>query len=287
MQAMERACEAPIGVFDSGLGGLTVLRELLRELPDERYIYFGDTGNCPYGVRPVEQIQHLSLAGSRFLIERGAKLIVVACNTVSVNARTVLREAYPSIPFVVVVPAVKPAAAMTRTGKVGVAATEASARGDYLQTLVREHARGVRVLAVGCPDLVRLAESGLLEGSVVEGAIRGYLQPMLEAGIDVLVLGCTHFPAQRAAFQRVVGSGVAVIDSGAAIARQARRVLLGEDLLATPVISPLDVPRPLLAGDEFWTSGDTGTFARVASAILGEDVSACYTPDMARSPTMR
>jgi glutamate racemase len=277
---MVRDPSAPIGVFDSGMGGLTVLRELLRELPGERYSYFGDTGNCPYGVRSVEQIQRLSLAAAHFLIERGAKLIVVACNTASVSARAELRATYRDIAFVVVVPAVKPAAAMTRTGKVGVAATEASARGDYLKTLIRDHAHGVRVLAAGCPDLVRLAEVGLLDGPVVEQAIRGYIQPMLEAGIDVLVLGCTHFPAQRAAFERVAGPTVAVIDSGAAIARQVRRVLAEASQLADSNTEVGASPRALAPDDEFWTSGDVDTFERVATAILGESVRATHVPGM-------
>jgi glutamate racemase len=276
---MERARQAPIGVFDSGMGGLTVLRELLRELPGERYIYFGDTGNCPYGVRSVEQIQQLSLAAARFLIERAAKIIVVACNTASVSARTELRATF-DLPFVVVVPAVKPAAAMTRTGRIGVAATEASARGDYLRTLIREHAQGVQVQAAGCPDLVRLVEAGLLEGPLVEEAIRGYIQPMLDAGIDVLVLGCTHFPAQRPAFERVVGPGVAVIDSGAAIARQTRRVLAKDGHLALPDSGPLAAPRALSDTDEFWCSGDVASFERTAGAILGEPISARHAGGM-------
>ncbi|MBF6590767.1 MAG: glutamate racemase [Ktedonobacterales bacterium] len=270
---MASAREAPIGVFDSGVGGLTVLRELLRELPDERYLYFGDTGNCPYGVRSVDQIQRLSLTAAHFLVERQAKLVVVACNTASVSARTQLRAAFP-VPFVVVVPAIKPAAAMTYSGHVGIAATEASARGDYLRTLVREHARGVDVLAVGCPQLVRLAEAGVLTGPDVEAAIRESIQPMLDAGIDVLVLGCTHFPAMRDAFERVVGPAVRVIDSGAAIARQARRVLDRAGLLAPSTTGPLATPRPLTAEDTLWCSGDLPAFERAASAILDAPVRA-------------
>ncbi len=275
----------PIGVFNSGLGGLTVLRELLRELPSERYCYFADTGNCPYGVRSVEQIQRLSLVVAQFLVERGAKLVVVACNTASVNARAEMRAAFPEVPFVVVVPAVKPAAAMTRTGIIGIAATEASARGDYLRTLIQEHAQGVRVLAVGCPDLVRLVEAGRLEGTEVEAAIHGYIQPMLDAGIDVLVLGCTHFPAQRAAFERVVGPHVAMINSGAAIARQSRRVLERNHLLAAPDGGPLEAPRALSAGDEFWTSGDADAFARIAETLLGQSVRARHVPGMLLPPS--
>src|SRR5215471_4803378 len=133
---------APIGVFDSGVGGLTILRDLLRELPAERYIYFGDTGNCPYGVRAEPEIQTLAISAMRLLLDRDAKIVIVACNTASVSALAALRGAYPDTPFVGVVPAIKPAAARTRSGRVGIAATEASAHGDYLKRLVAEHADG-------------------------------------------------------------------------------------------------------------------------------------------------
>jgi glutamate racemase len=270
----ERA--APIGVFDSGVGGLTILRELLRELPDERYVYFGDTGNCPYGVRTEEEIQALSIAAARFLLERGAKIIVVACNTASVSALAALREA-SATPFVGVVPAVKPAAARTRVKRVGVAATEASASGGYLQRLIREHADGVEVLPVGCPRLVTLIEAGALDGPEVETTVREYIQPLLDRGIDTLVLGCTHFPAIRPVIERVVGPEVAVIDSGAAIARQTRRVLTEHGWLATERQS-LAEPRALSSGDEFWHSGDQAQFERVASVLMGEPMTARRAP---------
>lgn len=270
---------APVGVLDSGVGGLTILRELLRELPDERFFYFGDTGNCPYGVRPESEIQELAIAASRFLLERGVKEIVVACNTASVSALAALRATF-DVPFIGVVPAVKPAAKLTRSGKVGIASTEASARGDYLKRLVAEHANGVEVLAVGCPDLVLLAEAGMLDGPEVEAAVRGYVAPMLDQGIDTLVLGCTHFPAMRDVFTRVAGPAVEVIDSGAAIARQARRVLADRALLAPPASGPLEQPRAVRSTDEFWCSGDAEPFSRTASAILRQRISARNAPGM-------
>lgn len=273
---------APVGVFDSGVGGLTILKELLRELPDERFIYFGDTGNCPYGVRSVAEIQELSRNAARFLIERGAKIIVVACNTASVTALDHLRATFRDpveVPFIGVVPAVKPAAALTRAGRIGVAATEASARGDYLRQLIAQHANGVEVLAVGCPRLVLLAEAGVLDGPEAEAAIHEYIQPMLDAGIDTLVLGCTHFPAMHDAFARVAGPGVTVIDSGAAIARQARRVLSERKWLAAPG-NPADTPRALTSCDALWCSGDPNQFADVARAILGMPVEVHTAPEM-------
>lgn len=268
--------QAPVGVFDTGVGGLTILHEMLRELPDERFVYFGDTGNCPYGVRPEREIQALSIAAVRVLVDHGAKIIVVACNTASVSALKELREAF-TIPIVGVVPAVKPAAERTRVGRVGVAATEASARGDYLKRLIAEHANGTEVLAAGCPQLVTLVEAGQLDGPAVEAVVREYISPLLDAGIDELVLGCTHFPALRPVFERVAGPGVELIDSGAAIARQARRILERDDMLATAgphAGGAANAPRALGEGDLFLCSGPVASFEATASAILGQRIQA-------------
>ena len=274
--------EAPIGVFDTGVGGLTILRDLLRELPDERYLYFGDTGNCPYGVRTEDDIRRLALAIADFLAAQRVKLMVVACNTISVVALDALRAAHPNIPFVGVVPAVKPAARLTRVGRVGVASTEASARGDYLRRLIAEHAQGVAVSAVGCPRLVLLAEAAQLDGPVVEATIREDIAPLLANDIDVLVLGCTHFPAMRPAFERVVGPGVQVIDSGAAIARRARVILAERGLLANPMGAPAEAPRTPRPDDQFWRSGADGeSFDRVADALLGGRPRSHYARGMA------
>lgn len=273
--------DAPIGVFDTGVGGLTILRDLLRELPDERFIYFGDTGNCPYGVRPEDEIRRLALAIADFLAARHVKLMVVACNTISVVARKDLRNRYPAIPFVVTAPPVKPAAQMTRVGKIGVAATEASAQSSYLHSLVEEYAQGVEVFAVGCPRLVTLAESAQLDGPIVEQAIREYIAPMLAQGIDVLALGCTHFPAMRSTFERVAGPSVQVIDSGAAIARRTRYLLTEANLLAPPASEPAEAPRLPRATDAFWRSGSEGAaFDRVASVLLGAEVRSRHAEGM-------
>jgi len=286
-EARRPSADAPIGVFDTGVGGLTILRDLLRELPDERYIYFGDTGNCPYGVRPEHEIRQLALAIADFLAARQVKLMVVACNTISVVARSDLRARYPDIPFVVTAPPVKPAAQLTRVGKVGVAATEASAHSDYLHSLIAEHAQGVEVYAVGCPRLVLLAEAAQLEGPDVEATIREDIAPLLDAGIDVLALGCTHFPALRLAFERVVGPDVQVIDSGAAIARRARFLLTQADLLAAPASGPATEARLPDATDEFWRTDAEGVaFDHVASALLGVDVRSRYAAGMIVSPSV-
>lgn len=276
--------DAPVGVFDSGVGGLTVLRDLLRELPDERYVFFGDTGNCPYGVRPESEIIQLSLNGAAFLLGRGVKLIVVACNTASSAAIASLRVAHPEVKFIAVVPPVKPAVSMTRVGRVAVAATNSAARSEYLRGLIRQFAQGVEVYPVGCQSLVTLAEAGKLDGPEVEREIRRSIEPLLAKGIDVLSLGCTHFPAMRPVFERVVGPGVQVIDSGAAVALQTRRVLTQQGLLAAPDRGPAAEPRAPRPDDEFWRSGTDTAFERVASLLLGGSVEARYAADMLWPP---
>lgn len=264
-----KLAEAPIGVFDSGAGGLTILADLRAELPGERFIYLGDTAHCPYGVRSDEEITALTLECCRFLLTQGVKLIIIACNTASQAALSTLRATLPSLPFVGVVPAVKPAARLTRKGRIGIAATNQAAKAIYLRQLIDEFAGGIEAFAVGCPDLVTLVERGQFEGPEVEATVRQALQPVLAEDIDVLVLGCTHFPALRPVIERVAGPKVQVIDSGQAIARRTRSVLQSEGLFT---------PAALLSngggGLEIWSSGDSAAFSHIATHILGLPVQA-------------
>jgi glutamate racemase len=258
----------PIGVFDSGIGGLTVLRELLRELPDEQFIYFGDDAHCPFGPRPEHEVIALALAAAHWLVARDVKAIVVACNAASVSARAALRAAFPEIPIIVVVPAIKPAAALTRTGKIILAATARAINDRFTHSLIDTFAGDVEVISVACPGLVELVEAGILSGAEPERVLRDYLGPALADGADVVVLGCTHFPALRLPVEHVAGPGVAVIDSGAAVAHQTRHILATHNLLAS-------TPAPIPAA--FWTSGDPDRFARVASAVLGQPIAAQHS----------
>jgi glutamate racemase len=259
---------APIGVFDSGAGGLTILAALRRELPFENYIYFGDTARCPYGVRTDAEIVELTSRACRFLAEQGVKLIVIACNTASQAALTSLRATF-TLPFIGVVPAVKPAARATRRGRIGVAATNQAAKAIYLRQLIDEFAGGIRVFAVGCPELVTLVERGELAGSLVEEVVGHALNPLLQAEVDVIILGCTHFPALRPVIARVAGPGVQVIDSGAAIARRLHAVLDAEALVRR--VTPHDLYGEL----QLWCSGDPTAFSDVAAKILDYPVVAC------------
>lgn len=260
---------APIGVFDSGAGGLTILASLQQELPHENFIYLGDTANCPYGVRNDEEITALTLEACRTLLQRGVKLIVIACNTASQAALSTLRATLSEVPFIGVVPAVKPAARLTRKGRIGIAATNQAARAIYLRQLIDEFAGGIRAFAVGCPDLVTLVEQGKFDGPAVEQAVYEALQPVLREDIDVLVLGCTHFPALRAVIERIAGPKVQVIDSGQAIARRTRAVLQAQSMLAPGTL--LDRGGGQL---EIWCSGDPDAFSSVATTILGQPVQA-------------
>src|SRR5216684_5563333 len=185
--------EAPIGVFDSGAGGLTILSALRQELPYENYIYFGDTAHCPYGVRSDAEITELSIQVCRFLIEQGVKLIVVACNTASQAALNNLRATFTSVRFVGVVPAVKPAARATKKGRIGIAATNQAAKAIYLQQLIDEFAGGIQAYAVGCPEIVTLVEQGEFDGPGVEETVKQALQPIIREDVDVNVLRLTRY----------------------------------------------------------------------------------------------
>ena len=264
-----KQADTPIGVFDSGAGGLTILSALLKELPHERFIYLGDTVHCPYGARSDEEITELTLAACRFLLARGVKLIVIACNTASQAALSTLRATFPDLTFIGVVPAVKPAARMTRKGRIGIAATNQAAKAAYLRQLIDEFAGGIEASAVGCPDLVTLVEHGQFDGPEVEETVRRALQPVLTEDIDVLVLGCTHFPALQAVIERVAGPRVQVIDSGQAIARRTRSVLENAELLAS---GSGDEPKNKRL--EIWSSGDPAAFSSVATHILALPVQA-------------
>src|SRR5512146_1221758 len=215
----------PIGVFDSGVGGLSILRAMRSLLPEEPVIYFGDQGHIPYGSRSKEQIRDFSETITRFLLDKEAKLIVVACNTASAAALRYLRERLPATDFVGMEPAVKPAAEQTRTGVVGVLATPATFQGALYASVVERFAQGVELLKDTCPGLVRQIEAGDLDGPETRAILESALRPMLARNIDTVVLGCTHYPFVIDLIQEIVGDGVRVIDAAPAVARQAKRLL--------------------------------------------------------------
>lgn len=214
-----------IGVFDSGVGGLSVLRALRETLPDQALLYVADQAHVPYGLRELAEVRAFSEEITRYLLAQGAEMIVVACNTASAAALHHLRGHFPNTPFVGMEPAVKPAAECTASGVVGVLATQATFQGELYASVVERFAAGVTVLQDACPGLVAQIESGDLDGPVTRAILERALHPMLARGMDTVVMGCTHYPFVIPLIQSITGPGVRVIDPAPAVARQARRVL--------------------------------------------------------------
>ena len=213
-----------VGVFDSGVGGLSVLRELRAALPEEDLVYAADTAWCPYGPRSDGEIGERADALTRALLDQGADVVVVACNTATIAALDWLRERF-SVPFVGVEPAVKPAAAQTRSGVIGVLATVAALAGPRFRRLVEAHAGDRRVLSQPLPGLVERIEDGDLDGPETRAIVAAAVAPLVAGGADQIVLGCTHYPLIAPVIAEAAGPGATLVDSGAAVARQTARVL--------------------------------------------------------------
>jgi len=256
---MKRRPRRVIGVFDSGVGGLSVWREIAALMPHEDTVYVADQAHCPYGSRSLEEVRSLSEAIVRFLIDQGAKIVVVACNTASAAALYYLREHF-AVPIVGMEPAVKPAAEHTSTGKVGVMATPATFEGEPFARLMKRYASQVQVFQRVCPGLVELVEAGHLEGTVVEALLEECLGPLREADVDVLVLGCTHYPFLRRSIEGVLGCKIEIVDPAPAVARQVERVLTEQGRLADG---------PALGSHVLYSSGDLVSFKETAEMLVG------------------
>ncbi|MDR0211225.1 MAG: glutamate racemase [Pseudomonas putida] len=223
---------APVGVMDSGVGGLSVLAEIQRLLPNESLLYVADSGHVPYGEKSPDYIRQRLRHIAGFFREQGAKAMVLACNTATVAAVADLRELYPDWPLVGMEPAVKPAAAATRSGVVGVLATTGTLQSAKFAALLDRFANDVQVITQPCPGLVERIEAGDLDSPQLRQLLQGYVQPLLDAGCDTVILGCTHYPFLRTLLAGMVPADVAIIDTGAAVARQLQRLLAARDLLA-------------------------------------------------------
>lgn len=243
----------PIGVFDSGMGGLSVMQDIRALLPNESLIYAADAGSVPYGGRSASLIRDRSRALVQFLAATPVKAVVVACNTATAAAVPDLRRHWPSLPIIAMEPAVKPAVAATRSGVVGVLATEGTLGSDRFSGLVSQYAGSVRVLTRPCPGLVERVEQGDLDSPELDRLLAGYLQPLLEAGADTIILGCTHYPFLRERILLLAGRPLHLIDTGAAVARELRR-RLGASALLSPASAP--------AATAFWTTGDVAALER-------------------------
>lgn len=219
-----------IGVFDSGIGGLSVANAIFGLLPGASIHYYADTANVPYGPRSPAEIIQFSRSITRHLLDQGCQLIVVACNTATAAALDQLRREWPAIPFVGMEPAVKPAAQATRTGKVGVLATASTIESERYASLMHRYARHVQVWENPCVGLVPLIEQGALRSEGTRRLLEGILAPMLAEGMDTLVLGCTHYPFIRPLLEEIVGPDITIIDPAPAVARQVKRILQPEGI---------------------------------------------------------
>ncbi|MEW6039555.1 MAG: glutamate racemase [Pseudomonadota bacterium] len=235
----------PIGVFDSGVGGLSVLREIRAALPHENLVYVADSEHLPYGSKSVEYIERRALAVGRFLLGRGAKAIVVACNTATAAAITALRAEF-GVPVIGMEPGIKPAIALSKSRIVGVLATEGTLKSAKFRDLVSRTGEAVEVIAQACPGWVEQVERGELVGPATRDLVRRYTEPVLERGADTLVLGCTHYPFLGELIADVAGPEVSIVETGTAVARQLRRRLEADRLLAR---------RAGPGAEEFWSSG--------------------------------
>ena len=261
--------EPAIGVFDSGLGGLSVLREVVRLLPAESAIYVADSGHCPYGGKSAEAITARAAAITEFLLARGAKLIVVACNTATIAAVEYLRANY-DVSFVGMEPAVKPAVAATRSGVVGVLATGAALAGEKLHRLIDRHRGDVRIITQPCSGLVELVEAGELDSPRSRALLARYTEPLVAAGADTLVLGCTHYPFLRPVLAEMLGPGIILLDTGEAVARRVASLLDREGLRA---------PAGRNGAIEWWSSGDPTQMAATGSLLWGSAILAQRLPE--------
>lgn len=252
----------PVGIFDSGVGGLSVLRAMRDELPHEPFLYVADSRCAPYGNRTPAFITERAVTISEFLIDQGAKALVVACNTATAAAVDALRARY-TIPIVAIEPAVKPAAQRSRAHVVGVLATESTISSSKMGKLLVHNAEAATILVQPCPGLAEQVERGELESDATRALVAKYVRPIVDKGADTLVLGCTHYPFLRALIQEAAGAGVELIDPATAVARELRRRLERESELA-------DDHTP--GGERFWTTGTVDAVAPVVRKLWGKPV---------------
>lgn len=248
---------SPIGIFDSGVGGLAVLAEMAALLPGEDYLYYADSAHFPYGDRPAAEVRARAEAVTRDLLALGAKIIVAACNTATSAAIAHLRATF-DVPFIGMEPALKPAAERTLTGKVALLVTSATAQGEKLAALIDRHGAEVSVRVVAAPGLAERVEAGDLAGERTRALVRGYVAPAVAAGVDAIALGCTHYAFLRPAIEAEAGAGIAVLEPSAAVARQAARVLEERGLRN---------PRTAGGRVRYLTSGDEAAFAALRARL--------------------
>ena len=255
--------QSPIGIFDSGIGGLTVVREILRRLPDENFIYLGDTARVPYGTKSSQTVIKYSQSNSKFLISKGIKLLVVACNTASAVALPSLRWDF-ELPIIgVIEPGARKAVRITKTGKVGVIGTPSTIKSNAYKKAMENIAPEVKVYSKACPLFVPLAEEGWTDGEIAELTAKRYLEPLMESGIEVLILGCTHYPLLKSMIQKVMGDEVTLVDSAEETALEIERILKDNNISNESFSSNKR---------EFYLTDVSDTFIEIAGRFLGEKI---------------
>lgn len=267
-----------VGIFDSGIGGLSVWREIHKELPAQPLLYLADRGNHPYGSKPLLEVRELAERITRFLLAHGAQIIVVACNTASAAALYHLRAVFPEVPIIGMEPALKPAAEHTRSGRIGVLATAGTLSGEPYAGVMERFARGVKVFEQACPGLAEMIEHNRPTAEIRQ-KLEEWLRPMRDAEVDQLALACTHYPLILNLISEVAGAGIQVIDPSPAIARQVRRKLAECEKLQSAALPPAMCHSDRGGELTFWTTGNTtslqeavllhtGLSAPICSAVL-------------------
>lgn len=259
----------PIGIFDSGIGGLTVLKEIFRELPDERTIYLGDTARVPYGIRSAETVRRYSFENTEFLVAREVKALVVACNTVSAVSLDEIREKI-SIPVIgVIEPGARAAVKGTKNRRIGIIGTEATIRSDAYARVIRGIDRETSVTSLPCPLFVPLAEEGLTDDEITRLVAERYLKTLSAEGIDTLVLGCTHYPLLKNIIGKVVGTGIKLIDSAIETAKEIKETLARFDIEVDPAHGQVPVDGP---PHMFYVTDSADRFVAVGERFLGRRI---------------
>ncbi len=264
MQNKINASALPIGVFDSGVGGISVLKHIRDLMPHENLIYVADSRHAPYGNQTPEFIQERSFWLAEFLLRQGVKALVVACNTATAAAVAGLRERYPDLTIIGMEPAVKPAVAATKTRVVGVLATSGTLKSAQFAALLEHYGQGVEVVTQACVGLVECVEKGALTSSSTNALLKQYVQPLLDAKADTIVLGCTHYPFVRTLIEELVGKDVVLIDTGAAVAKHLKNRLQENQLLRAS---------DEVGGVSFWSNNERADTQGVISALWGDQVS--------------
>lgn len=250
----------PLGIFDSGIGGTSIWKEVVKLLPNENTIYLADSKNAPYGEKSSEEIIALSVKNTEYLLSKGCKLIIVACNTATTNAIDYLRKNY-TIPFIGIEPAIKPAALLSKTGAIGILATKGTLSSKLFEKTTKEYTKNITTIEQDGEGLVPLIEEGKLNSPEINELLTTYLKPMLNFNIDHLVLGCTHYPYLIPQIKKIIGENITIIDSGEAVAKQTKAILEKNNLLSTSTTK---------IRHQFYTNSETKVLKEILNDVSAE-----------------